>query len=131
MSLDKSRFPLPLSCTDPPCGACCTHVGSPPSFYGIANHPEAPAWVWDTEDGVRWRAMPDEVRRTLEDYYKGREDGTVSDRVKNKLPCLWFDPATKGCGHYEWRPEICREFEVGGEDCQRLRAMKGITEGVT
>ena len=44
---------------------------------------------------------------------------------EGKAYCIWFDPDTKGCSHYEHRPMICREFEVGGEDCLRIRGKAG------
>lgn len=36
-------------------------------------------------------------------------------------PCCWLDPITKRCLHYEHRPTICREFEMGGVDCRGWR----------
>jgi|GEM_PF-1641717 Fe-S-cluster containining protein len=30
------------------------------------------------------------------------------------------------CSVYADRPRVCREFEVGGEDCHRIRALHGI-----
>lgn len=29
----------------------------------------------------------------------------------------------------ELRPDICREFEMGSEDCVRLRRWRGVTSG--
>jgi Fe-S-cluster containining protein len=34
--------------------------------------------------------------------------------------CLWFDRAKKACLHYDERPEVCRQFELGGEECVGL-----------
>ena len=36
-------------------------------------------------------------------------------------PCIWFDQETRRCKHYEYRPEVCRDFEVGEESCLRWR----------
>jgi Fe-S-cluster containining protein len=36
-------------------------------------------------------------------------------------PCVWLDRVTGKCKHYAHRPPICRELEVGGEACLRLR----------
>lgn len=30
------------------------------------------------------------------------------------------------CGIYEWRPSPCREFEAGGDACERARARHGL-----
>lgn len=31
-----------------------------------------------------------------------------------------------GCGIYEWRPSPCREFEEGGDACDRARVRHGL-----
>lgn len=36
------------------------------------------------------------------------------------LPCIWLTEDGK-CRHYEHRPQICRDFEVGGESCLSYR----------
>jgi Fe-S-cluster containining protein len=36
-------------------------------------------------------------------------------------PCVWYDDEARRCRHHEHRPEVCRDFEVGGEGCLRLR----------
>lgn len=40
--------------------------------------------------------------------------------------CIWLDRYTGRCLHYEWRPELCRKFEVGGEACLRIRENAGM-----
>jgi hypothetical protein len=40
---------------------------------------------------------------------------------------MWFDAATRKCRWQAWRPTICREFEVGGQDCLRARR-RGIDQ---
>ncbi|MFN0052640.1 MAG: YkgJ family cysteine cluster protein, partial [Planctomycetales bacterium] len=35
--------------------------------------------------------------------------------------CLWFDPQTRKCRHHEWRPQVCRDYEMGGDECLALR----------
>jgi Fe-S-cluster containining protein len=41
-------------------------------------------------------------------------------------PCLWYDPETAGCRHYEYRPRACRAFAVGSPDCRDARRRAGI-----
>jgi len=41
-------------------------------------------------------------------------------------PCIWWDQATRKCRHHEDRPNICREYEVGGELCLETRARFGV-----
>lgn len=45
-----------------------------------------------------------------------------------KAPCAW---AKEGrCTHYNSRPQICRDFQEGGIDCERVRRLisKGFGE---
>jgi Fe-S-cluster containining protein len=34
---------------------------------------------------------------------------------------LWFDEDTRQCKHYDLRPWMCRDFEMGSYPCQRWR----------
>lgn len=31
--------------------------------------------------------------------------------------CIWLDPNTRRCRWYEHRPQICRDYEMGGASC--------------
>jgi Fe-S-cluster containining protein len=107
-----------LSCDD--CGACCRHVGTPPFVYlhpSLYDQPPPVGWGDDDPEVERWATAPPESIAILADYYAGTE----VDRGERGLPCLWYDAASKRCRFYEYRPEVCREFEVGGEDCLRIR----------
>lgn len=85
------------TCDD--CGACCTYCDSPPG-YGV------PQW--------RPENLPDNLRIELDEYYAG-------DPKPQGNPCLWWDKETKKCKNYDWRPQICRDFERGSVDCARVR----------
>jgi Fe-S-cluster containining protein len=52
--------------------------------------------------------------------------GETINRSWEEMPCLWWDPVTKKCRHYEWRPVVCRDFAVGEEDYLRIRKERGI-----
>ena len=41
-------------------------------------------------------------------------------------PCIWWEASTGKCRHHEHRPNICREYEIGGELCLETRARFGI-----
>jgi Fe-S-cluster containining protein len=41
-------------------------------------------------------------------------------------PCYWWDPETKGCAHYENRPQLCRDFIVGCDSCFAFRRLYGV-----
>jgi Fe-S-cluster containining protein len=87
--------PLPvLNCDD--CGACCETQGTPP-FARTPDDRPPPELDWDRL-AHRWR-------------------------YDQSLPCLWYDPTTRRCRHYEFRPLACREAVVpGDENCLRFRA---------
>lgn len=36
-------------------------------------------------------------------------------------PCSWLDQETKQCKHYDQRPNICRDFVVGSNNCLSCR----------
>lgn len=42
------------------------------------------------------------------------------------IACVWLDPATLRCRHYEFRPQACRDFEVGSLLCRLSRDDEGI-----
>jgi Fe-S-cluster containining protein len=41
-------------------------------------------------------------------------------------PCSWLDTAKKCCRYYEFRPDICRTFKVGGKWCSQYRELHQI-----
>jgi Fe-S-cluster containining protein len=100
-----------LNCDD--CGACCRYMGAVPinlldrskEGYGgpMPGNKPLPEWL----EAELWAVHESIVR------------GGPS---MNDQPCIWYDTETRRCRHYEFRPEVCSEFEVGGEDCLRIRA---------
>jgi Fe-S-cluster containining protein len=65
---------------------------------------------------------PDLLTALLADYRARRASG----RPLSGTPCVWFEAETGRCRHYEYRPLACREFELGGQDCQDARRRAGI-----
>jgi uncharacterized protein len=99
------------------CGACCSNMSAPQYGWYFAVPPDQiPRWRQETADFKYIQGMPDEVRKKLAEFYAG-------DPKKDMLatPCLWLDPDTKCCGHYEWRPTICRRFQMGSVSCHGHR----------
>jgi len=84
------------------CGVCCTYCGCPPGYM---------VKEWRPAD------LPTELHRQLDDLAARVEAGEKIDGS----PCAWWDQATKKCKHYEFRPKMCRDFEPGSIDCQRVR----------
>ena len=84
------------------CGECCAHMSSPPVLF------------------TEFEALPDTLAHGIREYLAGlnyRDDG----------PCIWLDQTTKKCKHYEHRPGVCRDFNLGSESCHRHRANVGLT----
>ena len=124
---------LPVLPADDPCrgcGACCLHLAEPP-FVRI-DDPE-----WERLQ----RERPDLVAEIESDFARRHPGvtGRLSDPANRLLvaawledhdgssgPCLWYDPATRRCRHYEYRPADCREFEPGEKECLRTRKAVGI-----
>ena len=109
------------------CGACCRHVGHP-MFYAVIN--------WETgryPAGDDYRppdplfvALPVRLKHELVAYARRcLRDGEGDDYGE---PCIWLTPDGT-CRHYEHRPQVCRDFEMGGEDCLRFRREQGIGPG--
>ena len=88
-----------LSCDD--CGACCFTQCSPPFVFGPGfDSPLSGAVALDYQEGMA----------------KREADGWPDD-----VPCFWLDLVSMRCRHYEHRPLVCREFDVGSEGCLAWR----------
>lgn len=94
-----------VTCTG--CGACCTHMVRPP-FMIIDDA--------DWNRLIKWR--PDLVMEINAD----REVRHCDDPA----PCLWFDADRRTCKHYDYRPEVCRDYEPGCQSCLDHRARVGV-----
>jgi Fe-S-cluster containining protein len=45
--------------------------------------------------------------------------------------CVYLKTSAEGveqCGVYEYRPTICRDFEMGGDMCRHIRVNAGVDE---
>ena len=124
----EKRTPLPVvSCEG--CGACCMHMGTPPgySWFFPSDGRELGEWAAESDDWPVFRAMPEGLRRELAEYYAAARRLPIEDREELYYsPCIWLDLETRRCRHYEHRPSICREFEVGGRWCRGHRKDHGI-----
>jgi Fe-S-cluster containining protein len=68
---------------------------------------------WDRPDLYRALLADDQARRSGGGPYYG-------------TPCIWYDPDSRRCRHYDYRPRACRQFELGGPDCHDARRRAGI-----
>lgn len=111
---------LPMIANCEGCGACCMHMTSPPfGVYWIDGKPT----LMGEDDYSQYEfalisAAPQEARDLM-----GRALDIEDDR---EIPCTWFDLETKKCRFHQFRPGVCRDFEVGGESCVATRKARGI-----
>lgn len=111
------RLPVIGSCEG--CGACCREQYSPPGYVALLS---GVGWP-DEEDAARFAALPEEARRSLEEYLANRIRG---GRHIDEPACIWLDLETKACRFYEHRPNICRVLKLGGRPCRRWRKEYGV-----
>jgi uncharacterized protein len=114
MSDPNGGLPIIVSCDG--CGVCCLVVTHPP-FYSVFQEQGEEAW-----ERLK-RERRDLVLEIVADHRARRASG---DPLVG-TPCLWYDPETRRCRHYEYRPLACREFEVGGDDCRDARRRAGFS----
>lgn len=81
-------------------GSCCRNQPYPPFLWCDDDQPSA-----DVREQLRAMIM--------------------SDARDEDEPCLWLTPDGR-CARYDERPLVCREMEVGGEDCLHVREVYGI-----
>ncbi len=74
-----------------------------------SNHPFRPADLP--------QALIDEIDEHFAGLVRGQEP---------QERCLWFDPVGRVCRHYEYRPPLCREYELGSRACLQLRKTRGL-----
>jgi Fe-S-cluster containining protein len=97
----------PESCNG--CGLCCEGIGSPVALY--VTRPEL-----GSPHPFRPEGLPRELIDEIDDHFLGLFRGQESQDQ-----CLWFDPAGRRCRHYEWRPQVCHDYELAGTACLALR----------
>jgi len=98
------------------CTACCLSVGHPPFLLNLQKGVPFPIGGEDSAaDHERLGAAPAAARAA----YLGHV-GTIN------APCSWLDEANKRCRYYDFRPDVCRTFEVGGKWCSQLRELHQI-----
>lgn len=97
----------PKSCEG--CGLCCLGIGSPVLLYQ--------SWpAWDDHHPYRPEGLPAPLINEIDSHFSGLFRGQ-----EPQDQCLWYDPETRGCKHYEWRPLLCRDYELAGRECLELR----------
>lgn len=86
------------------CGLCCLHMGYPAYIQGDGSRPAESNWL----------ALPEPLKRDLLSYI-GQYQPPAAGELDG--PCCWLDEETRLCKHHQYRPDVCRKFDVGGKDC--------------
>lgn len=89
---------------------CCEGNGSPVALY--ASRPE-----WQNQHPFRPAGLPSELIQEIDEHFGGLYRGQEPPER-----CLWFDAIARRCRHYEWRPQLCRDYELGGVACLAARS---------
>ena len=109
--MKRIELPQVKDCND--CGACCTGQAALPVHLVGEGFRMQPVKRLPPE-------LAAELRAAVERF---KAEGFPPDGS----PCIWYDPETKQCKHYEHRPEVCRdEVKPGDEACHRWRRSVGI-----
>ena len=103
----KFEILQPASCDE--CGLCCLGIGSPVLLYQTrSNEPEPHPF--------RPADLPESLIQEIDANFAGLSRGQ-----EPLEQCLWYDTVAHSCKHYQWRPALCHEYELGGAECLRLR----------
>lgn len=116
--LDGAEIPLVETCDR--CCACCMEQGSPPGYLMFATGQVCP----EGDDGERWLKTPKKYRELVFRYLDRLSDD--DDPTNGEGPCCWLDEETQQCFAHRWRPNICRDFQVGCDECYGWRDDYGV-----
>ena len=115
-----SELPV-ISCDG--CGKCCETQTAPPGYCG-----QEFVIFATPEDEQRFYSAPQKAQDLVWAWEERVESLNMGDELPHDEPCCWFNQETKRCQLYEWRPSVCRDFEVGGKYCLQWRERVDVTE---
>lgn len=98
---DRVSLPVIESCDH--CAACCLRTPIPPFQPG--------------EEAQR--DVPEELLRPI-------YERIAADQHFDLFPCVWLNPETRRCKHYDLRPQACRDFEINSDLCRLSRWDEGL-----
>lgn len=82
-----------------------------------------PQFYRSTGNDPHWERLPEELKRIVNEHIASLTDVDIGQ------PCIWLDRQSRQCRHYDYRPQMCRDFEIGSPHCVRMRESHGITAG--
>src|SRR5690349_9212271 len=91
------------------CSGCCREQGLPPGYTAA----------------VMMSHIPKVLRDDLEKHLAAERRAGIT-RNRQRLPCVWLDPATGHCLHYEHRPPLCRAIRIASDACSQWRTKFGF-----
>lgn len=100
--------PLPKVNDCQGCDACCLHMGYPAFVVGDTSTPAEP----------HWDLLPDDLKQELVAYIENYQSPPAGELDG---PCFWLDHDSRLCKHHQYRPEVCRRFQVGSKECRDWR----------
>jgi uncharacterized protein len=111
----KTALPIVQNCDG--CSACCRHMRQPPFIIVLDDDgraiSEKPGDEWCDLEAENFNAMPAVARH---EYWERHESDAPEE-----CPCVWLDEQNNRCRFHEHRPGICRDFEIGSEECLNHR----------
>ena len=113
-STTSKQLPTISDCES--CGICCLNMGYP--SYVTTSQSDTDQEGSDINEQA-WVNMPSGLKQELLLYiqnYQTPPDGELDG------PCVWYDTARRCCKHHEHRPQVCRDFSVGGKGCLEWRS---------
>jgi len=124
-----SRGPDDSLCLTNCSGVCCMNMGSPPfddkdiiNLLAAKEHDIRPNPLG--RDSL-FNRLPDDLKREIVENWEINLSGQQLSRAAQRLPCSWLGE-DGFCMHYDYRPQICRDFAVSGTHCLEIRERFGL-----
>ena len=93
-------------------------IEADPRLRELAKDPRTRQQFLDGSLGEEhWHCLPAHLRVELEAFVANYSvaEGELDPH------CFWLDLNTRLCKHHEYRPRVCRDFDIGSRGCQEWR----------
>ena len=140
MASDKqTTLPLIADCNG--CGVCCFHMGYP--AFILPREPMTDEQIdanpmllekikkdSKLRDDLKaghpgesyWHELPDDLRAEWMAFVADYDPPDYGKDPKTfDGPCIWFDMESRQCKNHLHRPNVCRDFETGSDECHEWR----------